>query len=381
MLAIVAILLGGGLGYLAGSTNGRSTTGSTSTFITTSTATTTLVKTDIVTITATSASTITSTFTTTLVPIFLGPNAGRLGSWNQTTSYPFAPQDLSCAAYAGFAYCVGGYNASNSNPARLNNTYFAPLSGSGIGSWTRTTAYPIGVQDESCVATGGYIFCVGGIAGATSGPGIDRLGRTSDTFYAPISSSGIGQWSATTSYPYVAASPRCMAYASDIYCVEPYFNGTGYVSPAELFYAPLSSNGIGSWTQSTGPPSMTAGCSAVGGFAYCFGGASCPPPGPCSSPTYFAPLSSTGAGPWSSTAELPTAVYAVYSTGLNFIYYFTSTPYYAQVWSSGVLSWNSTTPYPLGFPASCFGYSEYVYCIGGQNTSFSNGSAYSPIST
>src|SRR4029077_14688839 len=39
---------------------------------------------------------------------------GRLLQWNQTSNFPLFIQDgTSCVASGGYAYCVGGYNGTN----------------------------------------------------------------------------------------------------------------------------------------------------------------------------------------------------------------------------------------------------------------------------
>ena len=69
---------------------------------------------------------------------------------------------------------------------------------------------------------------------------------TNSDWYAQLSSSGIGTWKQTTSYPLGAAFPACAASATDIYCVGGFdASGNGLNS---VYYAPLSSSGIGQWT-------------------------------------------------------------------------------------------------------------------------------------
>jgi hypothetical protein len=212
----------------------------------------------------------------------------------------------------------------------------------------------------------------------SSGPNAiaaDQYGRTADVYYARLSPSGTGQWARTTPFPYIAASPRCLTFASDIYCIEAEFVKTGYTNSAEAYYAQLSSNGVGTWVQSAAPASMTAGCSAVGGYAYCFGGAPCGPIGPngdCYSPSYSTSLSSAGLGTWNPTTSLPTAGYAIYVTAESYIYYLSNPNFIAKASAGGIGAWQTTTGFPDSFsPGACASSGAYIYCVAG-----STGGAY-----
>ncbi|MDG6908209.1 MAG: hypothetical protein JRN20_20765 [Nitrososphaerota archaeon] len=290
-----------------------------------------------------------------------GSGSGQLGSWMNTTSYPASRPPSSCVTTGNFIYCVGGNG---------NLTYFAPLVSTGVGQWWQTMDYPIPIQDENCVESSGFIYCVGGVSNGANGKSAnsDPYGRTSDVFYAPLSASGIGTWVNTTQFPYVAASPRCMTYDSRIYCIEAALNGTGYTSSAKAFFAPLTSSGVGSWAKTSSPPSMTAGCTAVGSDAYCFGGGQCPPipEGDCYSPSFVAALSPDGIGSWNETSELPTAGYAIYASSGSYVYYLSTPVFYSQVLPTGISSWETTTNLPdSANPGACASTAKYIYCVGG----------------
>src|SRR5438105_1590344 len=113
-------------------------------------------------------------------------NAETLGSWTSTTSYPVRTNPV-CVASGSYLYCLGG--------ASSNDVKFALISSSGVGSWTATTSYPTAISGESCTTAGGYIYCVSGINGSL-GPR-----PTDSVYYAPLSSSGVGPWTKTTNYP------------------------------------------------------------------------------------------------------------------------------------------------------------------------------------
>jgi hypothetical protein len=287
------------------------------------------------------------------------PTSGQLGAWQQTSSYPGSNPPSSCMIAVGNIYCVGGNG---------NATYFAPVSSGGAGKWERSTDYPIPVQDERCVGSSNFIYCVGGVSSAPSARAADPYGRTPDVFYAQVSVSGMGRWASTTPFPYVIDDPRCMTYSASIYCVVAGFNGTAYTSSTATFIAPLSASGLGAWSRSAGPPSMTAGCSVLDGYVYCFGGGNCPPAGPnsdCYSPSYSTSLSSNGVGTWGKATELPTAGWAVYVTAESYIYYFVTPIFFAQVSAGGIGPWESATNFPSSFyPGACASSGNYIYCVG-----------------
>ena len=195
------------------------------------------------------------------------PN-GTSGAWSSTTSYPIPVDTEWCAAYSSYIYCVGGYNETDGQSADTvasSSVWFAPLSSSGIGTWTLTTAYPAGVYLPSCYAADGYIYCVGG-SDANSNP-LDT------TYYASLSPSGVGTWTATAAYPVAASGQACVIASGEILCIggetssSPSFTGSVYYAPI------IPTGGIGSWKAGTSYP-LASGtdCVALSGSVYCVGG-------------------------------------------------------------------------------------------------------------
>jgi hypothetical protein len=152
---------------------------------------------------------------------------------------------------------VGGIIGPKANTTAV---YSAPLSPSGIGKWTQTTSYPVAVVQESCVTSGTWIYCVGG------------LGSTG-VYYAPISSSGVGKWTQTTKYPFSQGPdyPSCVTSASEVYCVGGY---TGPTISSAIYQGPLSSSGVDKWTSAQSYPVGVWGesCVASGSRVFCVGG-------------------------------------------------------------------------------------------------------------
>ncbi len=140
----------------------------------------------------------------------------------------------------------------------------AQSSVTGVGTWSEQTDYGatsgssgsggVHVQAESCITNSGYIYCVGGFTGTTTGPGAS-YGISNQVFYGQLSSSGtIGAWTESIDYGAttgtsgsggVAAEwPSCITYDNYIYCV----GGSDPNVLSDLFYATLSSSGVGAWT-------------------------------------------------------------------------------------------------------------------------------------
>lgn len=130
----------------------------------------------------------------------LGPSG--IGQWAPILSYPTALAALSCAPYAGYAYCVGGFDISQLSST---STYFVPIP-MGTASWANATPYPKPIDTTSCVADLGYIYCVAGVSDTQSGQSV-----LDSTYYAPISVSTTS--STVPEFPVSAALPATLALA------------------------------------------------------------------------------------------------------------------------------------------------------------------------
>jgi hypothetical protein len=212
----------------------------------------------------------------------------------------------------------------------------------------------------------------GSVSAADGGP----PSLTADVFYAPLSSAGIGTWAASTHFPHVTFAPNCVTDSGTIYCISA--SSVGAPIP-DAYYASISSSGVGTWAPTTAPPALTEGCSAIGGYVYCFGGGSCPPTAPdsdCYSHSYFAPLTASGIGAWQSTTELPTSVSAEYAAAGNSIYYLSIPVFFASVSAGGIGPWQTTTNYPQSlYPSNCFSSGANLYC----GSPVAGGSYFAPI--
>ncbi len=281
-----------------------------------------------------------------------------IAGWSATSNYPlFQPSEgTSCVSYSGYVYCVGGLPISDTLLVRTTHrVYFASLSTSGVGGWVSTTNYPSpgpgngGIAGAACVTSGGYIYCVAGAV-------INLDVYTPNVYYAPISSSGVGAWQQTSSYPFSGVT-SCATSNGYIYCVGGY-NGNSYFS--NVYYASLSSSGVGAWQQtSTYPiPDAGASCTISNGYIYCIGGYN----GGFVSNAYYAPISSSGVGAWQQTSSYPEAssnpsciiangyIYCVSGQTSSSSFTNGNVPtyvYYAPISNSGIGGWSETAQYPL----------------------------------
>src|SRR5208283_5316518 len=157
---------------------------------------------------------------------FSTPIVGSAGNYS-FDYYPATVEAQSCVASGGYIYCVGGFTVSRYNesagltfvPGLLNATYFAPISSAGEGAWVRGSSYPTNIFTQSCAISGGAIYCVGGDTIATG------QGPTGAVNYAPITSTGVGAWVPSTSYPFSDEQQSCGISGGYIYCVGGLSNG------------------------------------------------------------------------------------------------------------------------------------------------------------
>jgi len=222
----------------------------------------------------------------------ISPTAG-LSAWSNTTAYPMDIRSESCVASAETIYCVGGYN----NTEITENSYYASLSSSGVGQWQQTTSYPFPVWTQSCAVADAIVYCVGGETVNSN--------ETDLVFYAPITATGLGNWTRGNSYPVIDRQQSCAATVGDIYCV-------GGLDQTDVFYAPIGTSGMGAWSNTTTYP-FTVGanllsCTTVNGRIYCVGGHTGPN---VSDAVYFATVSSTGVSSWTAETDYPTGVWGL----------------------------------------------------------------------
>jgi hypothetical protein len=259
----------------------------------------------------------------------ISSSSSNITSWTpDSTLYPLPIYGQACVASSGFVYCVGGSRDDIGDD--VASSYYAPLNSGVVGKWNSTTAYPIPVDGQSCVVSSGYIYCVGGYVEPT---GLNASNyRSSSVYFAHLSASGIGSWNSSTAYPANVYLPSCFAANSYVYCVGGADSGRNAVSTD--YYAPLSSSGVGAWTQTMAYPVVAIGqsCAVSSSYVYCVGGVGS-------------------------------------SSYLN-------TVYYAKVSSGGIGAWTKAGNYPQSVLTDCVSSSGYMYCVGGADSSQLYGATY-----
>ena len=259
---------------------------------------------------------------------YYGPlSTTGVSAWSATTSYPMPIEQNSCVTNGSYIYCVAGYNGIGN----VNNVYYAPLTYPGIGSWASTSPFFQAAQGPDCLPSGTYIYCIYGstvVYGQMTSTGIPSWSASSNSYpgpgaynscfatngniycvggggsgtslnyYAQILNPGIGPWSATTSFPVLTYYPSCAYSSGDVYCLAG-FNGFTFTKLA--YYAPVTGSGIGAWSATTSIPSSSTYPTCVGNAGY---------------------------------------IYCLDNAGTEFIY--------GKMTGTGIPSWTTSTAYPIG---------------------------------
>jgi hypothetical protein len=315
-----------------------------------------------------------------------GRSRVRLVVRRPTAALAIAILVASVAAAAAYPNLTGqGATASSSPPAFTTPTESALASsstdGPPIGNWTEQTDYGsafgangsggMPILGQSCVSNSTYIYCVGGQNLST---GVD----ISDVFYANLSSDGLlGPWVETTDYGASSGAAgsggvgiefaSCVEYSGYVYCVAGALSASPF-TVSKVFYAPISSTGVGGWIETTdygatssvdgsgGIATFELSCTVSAGYIYCVGGGT--------SKVFFAQLSGTGVGPWTETTDYgaasgttgtggksiasvscASATGELYCVGGTISFSPVSRVYYAPVSASGVGAWSESTDY------------------------------------
>ncbi len=237
----------------------------------------------------------------------ISPSSSNITSWtSDTNQYPQYIHGQSCVVYSGYVYCVGG--TYNDNGDDVAASYYAKLGGVGqVGNWSSTMAFPIPIDSQSCVASSSYIYCVGGV-NEIDGSKADAAPSNS-VWYAQLSSSGVGSWNHSTAYPGNIYYPSCFAAKGYIYCLGGADSNDNSVSTD--YYATLSSAGVGTWTQTIAYPVQASGqaCAISSGYIYCVGGETAGGQSPSyTNAVYYAAVSNGGIGTWKQAANFPLSV-------------------------------------------------------------------------
>ncbi len=319
--------------------------------------------------------------------------ANSTGPWTSTASYPLETGGnagvlgQSCVASSSTVYCIGGQDVTGSPH---DSVYFAPISSTGIGNWTLDQySYPQSIMFASCLTSSGYVYCVGGTYMSSGND-------TAATYFAPIESSGLGNWTATSPYPVPTDSESCVPSSGYVFCMGGENETTGTsasaTDSASVWYASLTSSGIGPWSRTTAYPSGSffPECSSLGGYIYCVGGEDLS--GDAISSSYYASVSPDGIEEWTASSSYPIQVTAESCAPAATVLYCvgglssggasTSAVYYAGLSPSGIGGWQQGGAYPNALATDCVASPSFVYCMGGYDpgsSGYSSGSYFAPV--
>lgn len=218
-----------------------------------------------------------SSFNDNVYYAHLSASGGLAGSWTSTTVYPFAMASLSCAidSNLNYIYCIGGTADTEYPQTPSDAEEYAPVSSSGVGSWTGST-FLTDIDEQSCDVASGYIYCVGGLVVPQDDGSNPPPDPNPDVYYAATSTSGLS-WSSTTAYPIDIAATSCATSGGYIYCVggETALGGS---FTNDVYYATAGSSGIGTWESTSAYPSDGyegidyTSCGVSGSDLVCVGG-------------------------------------------------------------------------------------------------------------
>ena len=296
-----------------------------------------------------------------------------VGTWSSATSYPITDEFPGCVANNGYIYCVGG---DENTVTPVNTVYYANiLSTNALGQWATTNPYPLSaVGGANCVTSGSYIYCVGGLEGTAAAP-------TNAVYYGTLSASGVSSWTKTTSYPISIYLDSCDTYNSYIYCVGGNTTTSSGYDTNSVYYAQLSSTGVGAWSSTTPYPTNVevTSCSTYNGYLYCVGGFNGLPNSKRIANVYFAQISGSGVGSWQSGSNFPYNIDQHKCSAFSgYLYciggdigntYPYNGVYMTSISSTGTGSWIASTPYPIGIEnqGGCVAYNSNIYCITGRS--------------
>ncbi|MDE1846225.1 MAG: hypothetical protein KGH53_03025 [Candidatus Micrarchaeota archaeon] len=257
----------------------------------------------------------------------------------------------------------GWYNSGSG--ATLGETPSAGYSfsgwvGTGSGSYTGASTSPAIVMNNPISESGSFALTT----------------STSTTSTSTSTTSTTSSTSSTVTTTSTSTSTSTTTTALYIYCSQGFSTQT--------YGATLSPTGsVGSWRSGATYPTFEwyAECASSGSYTYCVG--SQDGGGSSNSGAYSAPLTSGIFGAWSTQANYPTAIdhtscvtsggylYCIGGQTTTFNGNFYTTVIQKAVYSSAVNSgsiagWSSTTSYPITqVEQSCAAYNGYVYCVAG----------------
>ena len=174
---------------------------------------------------------------------------GALSTWSTTTALPQALYDHVAVASGGFVWVLGGFSA---NGAPRSTVYAAAQTGGSLGPWTTEIPLPQAMGESGAAVANGYIYVVGGHA--VSGSGGGRA-----TVYAALIGTGgaLGAWKSLTPLPQARWDVGVIAVGGYLWAIGGYNSAAR--ATATVYRALLQTNGsIGPWQSVPSLPSAVA---------------------------------------------------------------------------------------------------------------------------
>ena len=317
---------------------------------------------------------------------------GPLVWYQSANSLVQGSDDLSCVTYNNYLYCMGGTTNFGSYSGSLNTVQYASVLGSS-SAWQTTNSLSSAVYGTRCVASGSYVYCMGG-----SASGYGDYGQINSVQYAQLQSDGsVSSWSASANsvdYGMGLDDASCVTSGSNIYCMGGYGYSGVILSQVESASA-LGATGTTAWggANSLAVPVYDHSCTVSNGYIYCMGGYMNGPP-PYYSPIasgyvqYASILNGGITSTWSQSANQlnANAVGLGCITTSNTIYCMGGansglTVQYASILGGGLTSaWQTSNQLAVGEDLhSCVTPGGYIYCMGGDQNGHSTVVQYTQL--
>ena len=139
--------------------------------------------------------------------------------WTSGPEYPlqvdggFVVGGQQCVNGTGYIYCIGGQDVNGGPRDDIYSSNPLSASSPNITSWTSdSNVYPETVYGQSCVYYSTNVYCIGGIYD-------DAGDDIASSYYATLSNGQVGKWNSTTSFPVAADTLSCVASSGYVYCV------------------------------------------------------------------------------------------------------------------------------------------------------------------
>ncbi len=205
----------------------------------------------------------------------INPSTGDIGSWaNSSSTLPQAVWRASSFIYNGYVYVMGGQNTAGTF---ISNVYFAQLNSStgAVGAWNTSSSASLpqaqGIYAASAATYNGYAYVIGGY-NATNG-------YLNTVYYGQINPTTgvISSWTTSTNVlPQIFGMTSSIAYDNYLYTFGGYVYNGGNTALANVYVSSLnpSTGAVGAWGNGVSLPQVDGFNSGVlaNGYAYVLGG-------------------------------------------------------------------------------------------------------------